>query len=308
MWIGLNLFRVRNPHVQMTSWIMVLVASLSMPLLMHWTTVTVTVHALPMPAPDNLWPAEHGVAGACARRCLELGMPAAVRSASHAASIGWASRQPSMPVVAGMLLLRLAIGIYLTWRLARAATPIERILDRRLARARERRDRRSGDVRIDHPASAAIRRLGFARSARPCSRMRAPTSPTAISTSCCWPRSIARCSGSARLRGGSSIRLAELAEIISDASAIEVARGQAVLCRDPARSRAARFGRRRRGWRWRGPARCARASSAFSPPTSAAREARLAEANLGGGGHPAAGRRLRRQHRLPHAAGIGAGR
>ena len=34
--------------------------------------------------------------------------------------------------------------------------------------------------------------------------MRARTSPTAISTSCCWPRSIARCSGSARSHGGSS--------------------------------------------------------------------------------------------------------
>ena len=42
MWIGLNLMRVRNPHVHMTCWAMVLVASLSMPLLMHWTTVTVT--------------------------------------------------------------------------------------------------------------------------------------------------------------------------------------------------------------------------------------------------------------------------
>ncbi len=37
---------------------MVLLASLSMPLLMHWTTVTVTVHALPVPAPEHLWPAE----------------------------------------------------------------------------------------------------------------------------------------------------------------------------------------------------------------------------------------------------------
>ena len=34
--------------------------------------------------------------------------------------------------------------------------------------------------------------------------MRARTSPTAISISCCWPRSIVRCSGSVRSRGGSS--------------------------------------------------------------------------------------------------------
>ena len=53
VWIGLNLFRVRNPHMHMTSWAMVLLASLSMPLLMHWTTVTVTVDALPVPAAEQ---------------------------------------------------------------------------------------------------------------------------------------------------------------------------------------------------------------------------------------------------------------
>ena len=49
VWIGLNLFRVRNPHLHMTAWAMVLAASLSMPLLMHWTTVTVTVDAPSVP-------------------------------------------------------------------------------------------------------------------------------------------------------------------------------------------------------------------------------------------------------------------
>ena len=53
VWIGLNLFRVRNPHMHMTSWAMVLLASLLMPLLMHWTTVTVTVDPLPVPAAEH---------------------------------------------------------------------------------------------------------------------------------------------------------------------------------------------------------------------------------------------------------------
>ena len=57
VWVGLNLLRVRNPHVQMTSWLMVLMASLSMPLLMHWATITVTLDPLPVPSPENLWPA-----------------------------------------------------------------------------------------------------------------------------------------------------------------------------------------------------------------------------------------------------------
>ena len=56
MWVGLNLLRVRNPHVHMISWVMVLVASLSMPLLMHWTNVTVTLDALPVPAPESFFP------------------------------------------------------------------------------------------------------------------------------------------------------------------------------------------------------------------------------------------------------------
>ena len=53
VWIGLNLLRVRNPHVHMTSWVMVLMASLSMPLLMHWTMVSITLDALPVPTPDR---------------------------------------------------------------------------------------------------------------------------------------------------------------------------------------------------------------------------------------------------------------
>src|ERR1700741_736155 len=63
VWIGLNLFRVRNPHIHMTSWVMVLVASLSMPLLMRWTTVSITVDALQVAAPDALWPSGDLLAG-----------------------------------------------------------------------------------------------------------------------------------------------------------------------------------------------------------------------------------------------------
>src|ERR1700752_4087662 len=56
VWIGFNLLLVRNPHFHMTSWMVVLAASVSMPLLMHWTTVTVTLQALPVPASENFWP------------------------------------------------------------------------------------------------------------------------------------------------------------------------------------------------------------------------------------------------------------
>jgi hypothetical protein len=121
VWIGLNLLRVRNPHFHMTSWMVVLAASLSMPLLMHWTTVTVTLQALPVPAPENFWPS--GPESPSFSLPLDTVMPAAP-AASHVA-FNWLGLATAIyAVVAGMLLFRLAIGVFLTWRLARAATPV----------------------------------------------------------------------------------------------------------------------------------------------------------------------------------------
>ena len=125
VWIGLNLLRVRNPHVHMTSWVMVLVASLSMPLLMHWTTVSITLDALPVPAPENLWPARSPLPEPLRSSLpLQLGMPVAARGGSYQA-VNWLTVATAIyAFVAGMLLLRLAVGIYLTWHLARTARPM----------------------------------------------------------------------------------------------------------------------------------------------------------------------------------------
>ncbi|MEH2612799.1 M56 family metallopeptidase [Bradyrhizobium sp. AZCC 1693] len=127
VWIGLNLLRVRNPHVHMTCWAMVLVASLSMPLLMHWTTVTVTVDALPVPAAEHFWPA--GPTGSPLAEPLREMLPAeqgmaAARSAPVQALNWLALATIVYALVAGLLLSRLAVGLYLTWRLARAAKPM----------------------------------------------------------------------------------------------------------------------------------------------------------------------------------------
>ena len=46
VWLGLTLLRVRSPQAQLTAWLVVLAASLAMPLLMHWPTVTLTVPAV----------------------------------------------------------------------------------------------------------------------------------------------------------------------------------------------------------------------------------------------------------------------
>ncbi len=41
VWAALKFLRVQNPQARMTAWTGVLVASLAMPALMHWATVTV---------------------------------------------------------------------------------------------------------------------------------------------------------------------------------------------------------------------------------------------------------------------------
>lgn len=124
VWIGLNLLRVRNPHAHMTCWVVVLVASLSMPLLMHWTMVSITVDALPVQAPEALWPAGNPLAGALTET-QPLDPPASVAAHETHQPMHWLSVASAIyTFVAGVLLLRLLVGLYLTWRLVRAAKPM----------------------------------------------------------------------------------------------------------------------------------------------------------------------------------------
>ena len=125
VWVGLRLLRVRDPHVHMTSWAVVLVASLAMPLLMNWTTVTLPLAPDAMPIPADIWPATVALP--------EL-LPLSVTSAPgidgpvHAATdhaFNWSALATVIYViVAGLLLLRLAAGLYLTWRMVRTAKPL----------------------------------------------------------------------------------------------------------------------------------------------------------------------------------------
>jgi hypothetical protein len=132
VWAGLILLRVRNPHVHMTCWAMVMLASLAMPLLMHWTTVTVTLDALPIAAPETVWPSGESLAEPMLPSLRpEPGIAVAAPGEHHQAvaftwwAINWGALATAIYAsVAGMLVLRLAIGIHLTWRLARAAKPL----------------------------------------------------------------------------------------------------------------------------------------------------------------------------------------
>jgi hypothetical protein len=122
VWFGLNLFRVRNPHVHMTAWVVVLLASLAMPFVMHWPTLTIDRLPLSVPVPDELWPADLSM--------LETAQPTLpvapiAMSVKSAASINWWLMATIVYAgVTGLLLPRLAIGLCLTWRLARAAKPV----------------------------------------------------------------------------------------------------------------------------------------------------------------------------------------
>jgi beta-lactamase regulating signal transducer with metallopeptidase domain len=136
VWLGLRVFRVRNPHVQMTAWTLVLVASLAMPALMRLVTVTLPA-APPTPLAQIVWPAP-----AIAPPAIDAAPQPAPPLVSE-----WSAARHERPrdavtevaarrvrdwrtaatvvylAVGGMLLVRLAIGVVLTWRLARAARP-----------------------------------------------------------------------------------------------------------------------------------------------------------------------------------------
>jgi beta-lactamase regulating signal transducer with metallopeptidase domain len=125
VWVGLNLLRVRNPHVHMTSWAMVLAASVLMPLLMHWTTVTILLDPLPAPSPEKLWPAQIPLSEPLSPSLpSESGTPGVARGENVEAINWWGLATVIYALVSAVLLLRLAIGIYLTWRLVRAARPM----------------------------------------------------------------------------------------------------------------------------------------------------------------------------------------
>ncbi|WP_441237764.1 M56 family metallopeptidase [Bradyrhizobium sp. 930_D9_N1_4] len=126
VWFGLNLFRVRNPHVHMTAWVVVLFASLAMPFVMHWPTLTITRLPLPVSVPDDFLPADISMLEA-PQPALPIAPGAVIAppARSGLAINWWLVATTVYAAVAGLLLLRLLIGLCLTWRLARAAKPMK---------------------------------------------------------------------------------------------------------------------------------------------------------------------------------------
>lgn len=124
VWLGLYLFRVRNPAAHMTAWVMVLLASLSMPLLMHWTAVTLTVQAPPMQPLESLPSGETLLPEALHALPVQEGSVSAAPSHPGAAGNWWLVATVIYVLVAAFMLLRLVLGVHLTWRIARSARPL----------------------------------------------------------------------------------------------------------------------------------------------------------------------------------------
>jgi hypothetical protein len=126
VWIGLTLFRVRNPHVHMTAWTVVLLASLAMPFVMHWPTLTIDRLPLSMPVSEETWPADISMLERPQPTLPIVSGATVAPMAKHGVSIDWWMVATAVyACVAGLLLLRLAVGLCLTWRLTRAARPVK---------------------------------------------------------------------------------------------------------------------------------------------------------------------------------------
>jgi hypothetical protein len=150
VWLGLALLRVRNPRAQMTAWTVVLAASLAMPAVMDRVTVTLPAAAPPLRVVEQLSAlsgplAEQTEASASPVQGLYVAPPPAAPAAGpppHPVAPVAADRRglgrgldwPGFEwrtlaagiylAVAGVMLLRLVIGLLLSVRMACAAQPL----------------------------------------------------------------------------------------------------------------------------------------------------------------------------------------
>ena len=128
VWCALAIFRVRNPHIQMVSWTTVLLASLAMPFVMDWATLILAHHMVPgqetarvlLPEALPLEPLQD-----FGEHLAEIVAPAPTTIRHHAA-LDWRLVATAIyAMAASFLLLRLLIGLRLTWQIAHSARPID---------------------------------------------------------------------------------------------------------------------------------------------------------------------------------------
>jgi hypothetical protein len=129
--LSLRFLRVHNPQARMTAWTLVLMASLSMPVVMHWATVTIPAYSPPpdvavapvsppSTTPATVQPSESLTAKisrppAAANDSISAYPHEASSVDSSLAAIDWPSLAMGLYLaVAVSFLLRLAIGLALT--------------------------------------------------------------------------------------------------------------------------------------------------------------------------------------------------
>jgi beta-lactamase regulating signal transducer with metallopeptidase domain len=123
VWLGLRVWRVRNPQIEATAWIVVLSAALSMPLLLRWPILhlmSTAAPALPLDLPLAVPPAEPR-----ARAVLGPIVPALpLRHADPMVALS--TLLPLIyTAIAGGMLFRLLAGLTRTWQILRQAVPVD---------------------------------------------------------------------------------------------------------------------------------------------------------------------------------------
>ena len=115
VFLGLKLFRITNPHIQMAAWQLVLMTSLLMPFLIESMAFTLPAATLPIPQIISTSPVLSFAPTA--------GQTLPVTSSPQ--NIDWRTVCSCLYFLgAGLLTVRLLVGIALAWRLCRAAWPV----------------------------------------------------------------------------------------------------------------------------------------------------------------------------------------
>ncbi|MGE3333512.1 MAG: DUF2807 domain-containing protein [Rhodospirillaceae bacterium] len=122
---ALYLFKVRNPHHQLAAWSAVLAGALAMPLLMMWLVVEVPVKEMAIPAGKIAEPLVAAAAPAFGPEVSDAASNMTSRTenaAVESAPFDWSGLVLALYAgAAGVLLLRLGVGLALTARIRAAA-------------------------------------------------------------------------------------------------------------------------------------------------------------------------------------------
>jgi hypothetical protein len=122
--LGLRMLRVRHPQLLLAAWTAVLVASLAMPVLQRYALITVPV-PIPVAVDLPLSLADLPSGETAAMAAVGGVTPADAVAAPAPGEPAW--RLPLTAgylLVAGAMLVRLMVGVVLSWKLLRAARPI----------------------------------------------------------------------------------------------------------------------------------------------------------------------------------------